>query len=231
MKDLVFYLILSVILYLVLTNLIDAKEKYYNSINSSHAWYAGNGNTGTKLMEVDASGTLIVNTIKLEGTATEESNRVKYPGNSSNQTTNLDGSITNPDGIPKTKRAISTSVEIRKQRVIDTTSNSSSWLKYFNPFFKSGNFSIGSRDTNDIIHSSNSLTLVSDQGVVGTMGNFRVDGNMSVGGHTFVPNGNIILKNKACIRPDGTGSIYITAYDATNKTCGPTTPKLALNRS
>jgi hypothetical protein len=60
MKDLYFYLIIGVLLYIVIKNIIETKENYYYSTNNSHQWWSEGGNSGTKLMELDKDGKLTI---------------------------------------------------------------------------------------------------------------------------------------------------------------------------
>jgi hypothetical protein len=190
MKDLVFYLLLIIILYFVLTNIIDVKEKYYNSSNSSHAWYTGDENMGNKIMEIESTGRLVVkNLIK----ATCRNPSIK--------------SFSGPDSLPSSDTSLKT--------------------QNFAAFFQAGTFNIGFNDNADIIHSSNNLTLVSDQGSVSTMNDFTINGDLIVGKDMFIPDGNLVLNDTSCISADGSGSVYITEYKqwpnqgGGNKTCGP----------
>jgi hypothetical protein len=220
MKDLVFYLILFIILYLVLTNLIDAKEKYYNSSNSSHAWYTSDGNTGTKLMEVDSNGTLTVKRDIISQNS--DGPRVNFPGTSA---------------LALTKRAVSSSVERRTQRIPEPSTDPSRWDQHVYAFLQGKTFSIGKAwfDISDMIHSKKYLNLASS-GIISTNNDFGV-GQLMVLKDIHIPNGNLILNDTTCIRAHDDGSIFITEYkvrtgEGVNKTCGAATTanKLDINR-
>jgi hypothetical protein len=72
----------------------------------------------------------------------------------------------------------------------------------------------------------NKKVIIYDNGNLSADGKLDMGGNLSLGGNLFMPNGNIIMNNSTCIRPDGSGSIYITEYK--NGQCSD--PKLSINR-
>jgi hypothetical protein len=180
MKDSVFYLVLIIILYLVLTNIIDAKEKfsdiinenYFDSTANEHAWYTGGGNNGTKKMIIDSGGNLKLN-------SNNNGPMVFFPGSSRVHGEN----IVNP-GPPNVNGG---------------------WDQNINAFFQTPSFNIGrSWYDGDIIHSSSprGLTLTANNGV-GSLGDFSVDGQFSVNNGSELmkvdPSGNVSMKSNLSI--------------------------------
>jgi hypothetical protein len=85
---------------------------------------------------------------------------------------------------------------------------------------------IGTSENNVQLFSNGTHGLkVTDQD--GNPGNISGK-DLTLNGNLYMPNGLIIMNNTTCIRPDGTGSIYITPY--TNGSCGGPGTKLPINR-